>query len=517
MKINETVAPRGVTDPDDFPSLPEFLNRVPAIPEHAPSIAHCSVDTAAGDDARPWAAVDGEHEDSQFHPGETASPTFTDLAITADPEHDESLPPLAHYHVDAAAGDNARLSEAVEGDTEVGEFHVGETASPTFTTLAISADPGHAEGSPSLAHYNVDAAAGEGARLSAAIDGEPGVSLFYLSEPAPALADLIISADPVREAAAIAADLDRGRESMVIACERLFQAWRMYEDDLGTRDRFIEELVRNSVVGRSDLRHGVDKSFIAKMKRVGECAPYLRRPDILPRLSEGISVLYAAAVLLKAMEGAPEDRANEMAALLATVSGGITRDFLERETKKRKPLPEPKPAPVIESAARLAEPAAEAERPFDLVLITPGKEDWERLRQDYAGLDAISRLLGTINVNGIEAVMIFAPLREMASTTRLLSWCGINHISHVLLTSSPPVPEVTDATVIITAEKRSGEMIVVPDDWEPFYPHPVHARVIAMQLAPNARANLHVFAPAEAGSSENWIAISHQHDGGDRE
>ena len=289
----------------------------------------------------------------------------------------------------------------------------------------------------------------------------------------------------------------------------------MYEDDVGMRDRFIQELIRHSVVARSDLHHGVDKSFISRMKQIGEWAPYLGRPDILPRLNGGRTVFYAAALLLKSMKGAPQDRANEMAALFATVSGGVTRDFLEREIKAAPALAfHPHLGTEDRGCSRNGFGGRNALRPY--AYHSRGR----RLGSASAGLCRFGchqPLLEREKVNDIKAAMVFAPLEKSppppASSRGAASKC----VSHVLLTSSPPVPEVTDATVIITAEKRLGEMIIVPNDWALFYPHPADARVLAKQLAPNAQTNLHVFAPADAGSSDNWITIARQHDGGDDE
>ena len=53
------------------------------------------------------AEVEGA-ESGQFPDGETGS-LFTDMAISADPAHAESSPPLAHYNDDVVAGEHARF------------------------------------------------------------------------------------------------------------------------------------------------------------------------------------------------------------------------------------------------------------------------------------------------------------------------------------------------------------------------------------------------------------------------
>jgi len=388
-ETNESVAPRGVADPDGFEPIPEFLMRLPVLAEGAPSIA---AEVLEPTDQRP------------------ASSNGTD--------------------------DN---EEAISG-----VFHRGET-------------------------------------------------------PASSSDSLIISADPAREAALIAEDLNRGKEATLRACARLWHAFEMLDDDIEAKNLLVDALIDLSVVGKKDQRHGLDKSTISKMRKVGKWAAILGLPGVLDRISAGYSVLYAAALLLEEMKGATEKRAVEMAELFRGVRGGITRDFLERELKRRKSKPVP-------------EQNSDRDYDFgdqiDVLVMTPSEADWSRIRSDHATADMLSRCLRLDLMGPVEAVMIVSPIREMPAAIKLLGCCGFEQMSHVLLAESPRFADVIDATVVVTAERNQGHVVVVPPDWAESYSDTVNARQIVDELAPNAKVKVHVFAAVETDDGDGWTTIS---------
>lgn len=257
---------------------------------------------------------------------------------------------------------------------------------------------------------------------------EAVIDRFHHGETPEPSDNSLITADPAREAALIAADLNCGKEALLRACHRLSNAWDLLKDE-AAKKRLISELIDQAVIGSSDQRHGLDKSTV--------CALILGRAGILDRLSTGYSVLYASALLVDAMSGADEERAAEMIELFSGVKGGITRDFLERELMKRTSKP------IIEQATA---PNYDFGDGVDLLVMTPGESDWARIRSDHASADMLTRGLRLDQMGVVEAVMIVAPLREIPAAIKLLGCCGFVKMSHVLLTQSPPFADVIDAT-----------------------------------------------------------------------
>jgi hypothetical protein len=106
---------------------------------------------------------------------------------------------------------------------------------------------------------------------------EAVIDRFHHGETPEPSDNSLITADPTREAALIAADLNRGKEALLRACHRLSNAWDLLKDEVAKK-RLISELIDRAVIGSSDQRHGLDKSTVSKMRKVGKCALILGRP-----------------------------------------------------------------------------------------------------------------------------------------------------------------------------------------------------------------------------------------------
>jgi hypothetical protein len=169
---------------------------------------------------------------------------------------------------------------------------------------------------------------------------------------------------------------------------------------------------------------------------------------------------------------------------------------------KKIKLPDP-PADdeSTESKTVDARPAHErygTDKRFDLVLLTPSKDDLKRLRADYASLDALAKCLPLReHVKESAAIVIPARISDLPVIADvLLPLAGFKRPTRVLLAQAPKSPDVTDAEVFITAER--GIEFNAPEGWlddaEPIE--------IAERLYRDASSTLHLFAHAKAKEAE---------------
>jgi len=87
---------------------------------------------------------------------------------------------------------------------------------------------------------------------------------------------------------------------------------------------------------------------------------------------------------------------------------------------------------------------------------------------------------------------------------KLLPLCGFRRLSRVLLAQRPTSPDITDAEIIIMAER--GKMRLSPPEDGGWLDDagPIDSLAIAARLCPDASSRLQVFAPAQA---DGWRCL----------
>jgi hypothetical protein len=171
----------------------------------------------------------------------------------------------------------------------------------------------------------------------------------------------------------------------------------------------------------------------------------------------------------------------------------------EGEPKSGDVKPDADPPPV--KAVEPVEPKASTkshglygtDKRFDLVVLTPGKDDLARLRD--ARLDKLGEWLPVRkHVAEMAAVVIAAKVTDLPVIERLLPLCGFNRPKRILPLGQPTPPDIIDARVLVIVEKGDIKFIA-PKDWLDDADDPID---VAEKLYGGASSTLHLFAPAEA-------------------
>jgi hypothetical protein len=136
---------------------------------------------------------------------------------------------------------------------------------------------------------------------------------------------------------------------------------------------------------------------------------------------------------------------------------------------------------------------------FDLVVLTPGKDDLARLRD--ANLEELRECLPVRkHLGDAAAVVIAAKVTDLPVVIdRLLPLCGFNRPKHILLRHQPASPDVIDAKVLITAERGDIAFRDPPEVWLDGADDPID---VAEELY-DASTTLHLFAAAKTKKADD--------------
>jgi hypothetical protein len=140
---------------------------------------------------------------------------------------------------------------------------------------------------------------------------------------------------------------------------------------------------------------------------------------------------------------------------------------------------------------------------FDLVVLTPGKDDLARLRD--ANLDKLGECLPVReHVGDAAAIVIAAKVADLPVVIdRLLPLCGFNRPKRILLLGQPASPDVIGAKVLVTAERGDIAFCEPPEVWLDDAADPIDAAEGLYE----ASSTLHLFATAKAKRAERRCVI----------
>jgi hypothetical protein len=140
---------------------------------------------------------------------------------------------------------------------------------------------------------------------------------------------------------------------------------------------------------------------------------------------------------------------------------------------------------------------------FDLVVLTPGKDDLARLRD--ANLDKLGECLPVReHVGDAAAIVIAAKVADLPVVIdRLLPLCGFNRPKRILLLGQPASPDVIGAKVLVTAERGNIAFREPPEVWLDAAADPIDAAEGLYE----ASSTLHLFATAKAKRAERRCVI----------
>jgi hypothetical protein len=155
--------------------------------------------------------------------------------------------------------------------------------------------------------------------------------------------------------------------------------------------------------------------------------------------------------------------------------------------------------PTKSKAQRVPHELYGTDNRFDLVVLTPSKDDLARLRD--ANLDKLGECLPVRkHVQEVAAIVIAAEVTELPVVIeRLLPLCGFNRPKRILLLGRPASPDVIDAKVLVTAERGDIAFREPPKVWLDAGDDPID---VAEGLY-EASNTLHLFAAANTKKTDD--------------
>ena len=244
--------------------------------------------------------------------------------------------------------------------------------------------------------------------------------------------------------------------------------------------RFLAVLVAGRVLPQAEALLGFSGSpKISKFRAIGAHATILLRPDVLPLLAnaDGYSVVYAVVVVYAALPGDEEAKVAELVRILAACPGTPTREFLAEAKKavERRARAAAKPGVAQRPDRRCSRHGADRGRSRNggpaaqtCCWLRPAADDFRLLAEDYPGADALERCLPLHELVAEKAaVIVFGQLHHLATIQNvLLPLAGFNGRVRVLLARRPAGPDVTEADIIVLAERGGMRLAAIEDLWD---------------------------------------------------
>jgi hypothetical protein len=324
------------------------------------------------------------------------------------------------------------------------------------------------------------------------------------------------------EGAAVAAMLRAGVFNNIDAGVKTLEVKVKSGGDQQAFDDFAGPLVKNKFLSSFEARLGWASPKVDKLCKIGENADLLRHKRFIQYYMEtgcsGYTLPYQLTVLLGQM---PADLGDD---------GRVERlvDILEREniatrqgllhlTKqlknaKRGPwvdLPtrtEAQPPGQISAGETCDPPTVHVKGGSDLVLAMPNRSDMRKLREDYES--PLPRCLQVGEAIADDAVMIvIAKLSDLpVIENKLLPYYGFEGGAlRLFLAQLPTGPDVTEAQILIVAERPSGNRTRLTEIAWPAEGETIDPLTLAAQLVPDARETLVVFASEEIDGCQSVV------------
>jgi hypothetical protein len=311
------------------------------------------------------------------------------------------------------------------------------------------------------------------------------------------------------EGALVVSGFRSGVRAVIDACVRTAETIRRFRDDSSAIDDFMAVLVDGNIISRSEARLGLASSKLSKFRTIGDHAELLCRDEILDHLEPGYTLIYQVVVLYNALEGDAEARFRGLVRILQA-ERPISREVLIAQTEsakraKRGPAAAKPDFNSAGAANEIGKNGAKVSEQFELLLVTlDSRADLRGLRDDHADHPPPCLRIGERMAEQAVAVVV-ARLADLPTVeNKLLPGCGFSGVARVLLLRDPIDPDVTDAQVVVVAERGQGESVNLANfRWLP-HDDTLEAVYLASRLVPDARKKLHLFAAAE---SEGWCSI----------
>jgi hypothetical protein len=363
---------------------------------------------------------------------------------------------------------------------------VEANASPIVDIVSAGLVPADAQGIQTVLRGK------SGSRLADSIAGDPK------------------DADPIQEGRQVASEWHGSVKSLIGACVRIRRVILTWKNDKARIEAFLRALVAGHVLSRAEARLGLAAPKLCKLVKIGQGADLLQRSQIAPFLMPSYTTLYQLIVLYEALpDGEGGQKTAALVRILSACPGEVSREYLIEATRRLKlarnmakavngiperPSTDTKPFDLMEAGEQ-----------FDLLLLTPRKNDLRSLRADYGDGFTLERCLPLLNrIERSAAVVITARITDLPLIENvLLPLTGFPSLSHVLLLLRPTSPDLTQSEVLITAERGQMQLTSEECAWSDGLGS-IDASAIAARLYPDASRRLHVFAPKQV---DGWHCL----------
>jgi hypothetical protein len=304
---------------------------------------------------------------------------------------------------------------------------------------------------------------------------------------------LLSKSDAASEAALVVSGFRSGVKAVIDACVRTNETIQRFRDAPNAVTAFLAGLVDGDIISRNEARLGKASPKLVKLCTIGSHSWLLNREEVLRYLEPGYTVLYQVVVLYNTLQGDEQIRFEQLVQILRE-ERTTSREALSVRTaaaKRANRSVEPTP-----SASHKLE--GDIGHSFELALLTPDRRDLRKLNEDYVDLPPFYQSARSLLADEATVVVVARVADLPVIENRLLPMLGFSGPSHVFLVREPIGSNITDAELVVIADRRQTSL-KLEFNWlssdEPF-------DVISMaeQLVPTAGRKLHFFAKDEEPS-----------------
>jgi hypothetical protein len=309
--------------------------------------------------------------------------------------------------------------------------------------------------------------------------------------------------DAAAEAALVVNGFRSGVRAVIEACVRTNETIQRFRDDPESVDAFLAVLVDGNVISRNEARLGKASPKLVKLCTIGAHCGLLERQEVFQYLEPGYTVLYQVIVLYNTLQGDEDVRFEKLVQILREERTVSREDLSDRTAAAKRAKRSSESAPAPSDSSRLE---GDISRSFDLVLLTPDRQrDFRRLNEDYVDRPRFCEIADSLLADEATAVVIARLTDLPLIENKLLPSLGFPGPSHVFLVREPIEPNITDAEIVVIADRKtapSGREFqwLTPGD-------SLDVTSLAELLVPEGKRKLHLFAQDRPVRSPVWLSF----------
>jgi hypothetical protein len=302
------------------------------------------------------------------------------------------------------------------------------------------------------------------------------------------------------EAALVVSGFRSGVQAVIDACVRTNETVLRFRNDPDSIDAFLAVLVDGNIISRNEARLGKASPKLSKLCTIGSHCGLLSREEVFRYLEPGYTVLYQVIVLYNTLPGDDNVRFEKLVQILRE-ERTASRDALSDRTAAAKRAN--RSLETVPAASDNSRREGDISHSFDLVLLTPDRQrDLRRLNENYVDRPRFCQLAHDLLAEEATAV-VSARLTDLPLIeNKLLPILGFPGPSHVFLVREPIESNVTDAEILVVADRKQTPS--APEFRWLSPGEPLDVTSLAELLVPDAKRKLHLFGQDTPVESLGW-------------